>query len=1235
MKKITLTMLIVLLIGTNLFAYKTKYILNKDKITQQELANQLSSKGAEEFSALFTQKYVYKILMWGPQEEGDSSVTKLLLGQNPQVIIGLLYQEEPALTSAKIKTVAGPEFDFAAANTWYNVTSFCNAEDVIVTLGGDGVTFEYYTNARLELWIGLDTPLGNELKYEELMDDNSIYFDITAYELVDNHSIPITYNTITEQQREEMFGEDGFTQNYIYKLRIEAYTAGADGNNTFIIIHFGKIAVKVMAWCLEGMSLIGANDDNMYLLSEEEEREDVTAWCNAPDLYANIGANWINHSGDELYLTMGFNSSLGNAISYEIPVNGWGPASFTIQGYQVGSEVTIASPNLAYEPVTKPEIDTLFMNDGANDFISQFRDYDYLYRFDLYSKTTLTKGNKIQVHLNDTADKVIAYSNGTTRQLATIGKVLTQQQLFGVGAWTDVTQYANEQDFYIVMIDDPNQHYPGHLRMWLGSNNWLGQSLTYETVDNATPPDSFFVRSFRHSELTVENVHVLTPATGKAAWLQEGDQYYLDRDYYLLNISDSLRDMVWIKTANDDKNSTADSLLKITVDRPADVFVGFDHRGTTLPPWLADNFTQTNYNISVLDFASPLKVWRKHVPAGLFALGGNMTGAAAGAKSNYIVLVDVEEPLPPVAAFDYSPKQGLLPLVVQFTNQSTGEIDSVRWNFRDGGTSNEQNPVHIFTTVDTFTVSLTVFGPGGVDIATGLVTVQELPPVAAFAANTTAGVIPFTVTFTDSSTGVISSWRWDFGDSEISTEQNPVHVYTTADTFSVSLTVTGPGGSDTETKQDHIIAYAPPVAAFTFEEVAEPPLTVNFHDVSTGNITSWQWDFGDGDFSTDQHPFHTFTRADSFTVVLLVQGPGGSNSKSQNIIVTGGQPIAEFEADSTSGVRPFSVQFFDRSAGIIASRVWDFGDGGSSNEQHAVHGYTTADPFSVTLTVTGPGGSNAMTKIDYIIVKEAPPVAAFAANFTSGIRPLTVSFADSSTGVIASRVWDFGDGAQSSDQNPIHTYITADTLTVSLTVNGPGGTDTETKTNYIIVREQPPVAAFAADTTIGEIPFTVTFSDSSTGVISTWLWDFGDGQTGTEQNPVHVYTTADTFTVTLTVAGPGGTDSESKVDYIIAQIFNDIDDKWAGIPTEYQLRQNYPNPFNPQTTIIFGLPKTSQVTVAVYNLKGELLEILYDAKKPAGYHNLVWNAVNRPTGIYFIKMQAGSFVQVNKCVLVK
>jgi len=1065
---------------------------------------------------------------------------------------------------------------------------------------------------------------------------------IGGHDVCEGNLEQITYNTISKPDLDNLLTNDGagsftsgFTQNYIYRFSINSQGGSPEPDPTSIKMKLGHVASRVIAKCDDEYAAeIGST--TLHDL-DTGDWQDITSWCDAADIHLRLLPDIWVHSSNQIIIWFGFSSSLGSSLLYDIMEQYAGPSTFTIQGFNISDDIniTIASRNLAYEPVTKPDIDTLFMTDGADDFISQFRDYDYLYRFDLYSKTNLTKGNKIKVHLNDIVDKVIAYSNGTTRQLASIGKELTQQQLFGVGAWKDVTQYANVQDFYIVMIDDPTEHYPGHLRLWLGSNSWLGQSLTYETVDNATPPDSFLVRSFRKSDITVQDVHVLTPATGKAACLYDGDQYYFDRDYYILNIADSLRNLVWIKTANDDKNSTADSLLKISVDRPADVFIGYDHRGTTLPPWLVDNFTQTNYNIDVLDFASPLKVWRQHVPAGMFDLGGNMAGGAAGAKSNYIVLVDVEEPLPPVAAFDYDPKQGVHPLAVQFTNQSTGEIDSLRWDFGDGQSSVEENPLHVFTTVDTFTVSLTVHGPGGVDSDSAQVQVTELPPVAAFAADTTVGVTPLTVTFADSSTGIISSWLWNFGDGQTGDQQNPVHIYTTADTFSVSLTVTGPGGADTENKQDYIITYAPPLAAFTYEEVAEPPLTLNFHDNSTGIITSWQWDFGDGDFSTDQHPSHTFAKADTFTVILLVEGPGGSNSKSQNIIVTGGQPIAEFEADSTAGVRPFSVQFYDRSSGIIDSRTWDFGDGNSSDGQHPVHVYTSADTFTVTLTVTGPGGSDSMTKTDYIIVREQPPVAAFAANVTTGIKPLTVAFADSSTGVITSHVWNFGDGAQSSDQNPIHTYTTADTFNVTLTVTGPGGTDTEAKTDYIIVREQPPVAAFAADSTSGEIPMTVTFSDSSTGIISTWLWDFGDGQSSFEPDPVHVYTTADTFTVSLTVSGPGGTNTATKAGYIIAKLPVGINDIWSGIPDKFQLRQNYPNPFNPQTTIVFGLPKTSPVTVAVYNLKGEWLETLYDGKKPAGYHTLVWNAANRPSGVYFIKMQAGSFVQVNKCVLVK
>jgi PKD repeat protein len=165
------------------------------------------------------------------------------------------------------------------------------------------------------------------------------------------------------------------------------------------------------------------------------------------------------------------------------------------------------------------------------------------------------------------------------------------------------------------------------------------------------------------------------------------------------------------------------------------------------------------------------------------------------------------------------------------------------------------------------------------------------------------------------------------------------------------------------------------------------------------------------------------------------------------------------------------------------------------------------------------------------------PVADFIADPASGVEPLTVAFTDLSTGDITGYAWDFeNDGVvDSTEQNPGHIYPLAGTYTVNLTVTGPGGSDDEVKVDYITVTAAPvpaPVADFIADPASGVEPLTVAFTDLSTGDITGYAWDFeNDGVIdSTEQNPSYIYPLAGTYTVNLTVTGPGGSDDE--VEYI-------------------------------------------------------------------------------------------------------
>jgi PKD repeat protein len=164
----------------------------------------------------------------------------------------------------------------------------------------------------------------------------------------------------------------------------------------------------------------------------------------------------------------------------------------------------------------------------------------------------------------------------------------------------------------------------------------------------------------------------------------------------------------------------------------------------------------------------------------------------------------------------------------------------------------------------------------------------------------------------------------------------------------------------------------------------------------------------------------------------------------------------------------------------------------------------------------------------------AVPTGLFVSAITTGTAPFAVQFIDSSTGTPTSWAWSFGDGGTSAVQNPAHTYTSAGSYTVTLTVTNTDGSNTISKTGYITVSETvaAPVASFVGSVTSGTSPLTVQFADSSTNTPTSWAWSFGDGSTSADQNPSHTYSSAGSYTVTLTAINAGGSATASQSGYI-------------------------------------------------------------------------------------------------------
>ncbi len=343
----------------------------------------------------------------------------------------------------------------------------------------------------------------------------------------------------------------------------------------------------------------------------------------------------------------------------------------------------------------------------------------------------------------------------------------------------------------------------------------------------------------------------------------------------------------------------------------------------------------------------------------------------------------------------------------------------------------------------------------------------NVAPVAGFEFSpqnpTNGDTIYFTSTSSDEEDGTGITHSWVFGDSTSSTEVNPTHVYPTVteDTeFKVVLTVTDSEGKTASVAQSVTITLVPnelPVADFIFSP-ENPGIgnAVYFTSLSTdsdGTIESYEWNFGDGSFSSAENPIHTYSPAEPaiFNIKLTVtDDQGGTGTVTQQITVGNYDNVAPTAAFAWSPEEPVeggTVRFTSTSIdedGTVVSYYWELGDNTTSTKQNPTHVYNSAGTFQVTLTVTDNGGLTGTVTQPVTVIAETnePPVAAFTYSPKDPKDGDTVWFnASSSTdsdGTIVEYQWDFGDGVTFTGTtiNASHTYYVTkeETYTVTLTV---------------------------------------------------------------------------------------------------------------------------------------------------------------------------------------------------------
>jgi len=411
----------------------------------------------------------------------------------------------------------------------------------------------------------------------------------------------------------------------------------------------------------------------------------------------------------------------------------------------------------------------------------------------------------------------------------------------------------------------------------------------------------------------------------------------------------------------------------------------------------------------------------------------------------------------------------------------------------------------------------------------------QLPPVAAFTGTPTTGSSPLAVTFTDQSANSPTSWLWDFGDGTTSTFQNPSHPYTNPGSYTVTLTATNTVGSSTLSKEDYITAAHP---SYTRRVNAGG----NSYTDTSGNTWSadQQYSSGGWGYVSEGSTSTTSNAISGTTDDTLYQSMRRRNTLEYRFTVPNGDydvtlKFAEIQNTVGSGDRVFDVD-------IESTRVMNDADiyslaGGRYRAYDQTFPTTVSDGvLNILFTRAGGWSDPAMVSAIGLDLDVPVPVAAFTATPTSGESPLTVAFTDESTNVPTSWLWDFGDGNTTGNtlKNPVHLYQSDGTYTVTLTASNAGGSNTVTRTSYILAGPQAPVAGFTGTPVTGNVPLSVVFTDTSANTPTSWSWNFGDTSTSTSQHPTHVYATPGTYTVTLIATNALGSGTETKAGYITA-----------------------------------------------------------------------------------------------------
>ncbi|MGB0431433.1 MAG: PKD domain-containing protein, partial [Bacteroidia bacterium] len=446
---------------------------------------------------------------------------------------------------------------------------------------------------------------------------------------------------------------------------------------------------------------------------------------------------------------------------------------------------------------------------------------------------------------------------------------------------------------------------------------------------------------------------------------------------------------------------------------------------------------------------------------------------------------------------------------------SSGTITNWSWDFDDTNTSNAKSPTNTYASKGTYNIKLVATSNNGCKDSTTNQVVVDNVIIAGFTTNDVClGDTAFFTNTTNTSCGTITGYQWDFGDGAAATTANPFRVYTKAGTFDVRLIVVQQGGNRDTAIVKVTVSPKPKVNFFASNECANEQVQFqNLSTISLGSISSFEWNFKDGNKATAQNPKHNYNAHGQYDVSLIaISNKGCIDSSSKSIDIYEVPKVDFIANDVCFGA---SVDFKNGSSISTGSMnyTWTFGDGFSSTQSNPTYTYKKADNYTVKLTATSNNFcQESLSKA--LKVNEVPNIA-YTVNDTCALDELNINNTTAIGSGTLSYIWTFDNSNSSVAKNPTYAIANSGTFDIKLKVLSNLGCS-DSLTQQVEIFEKPN-AQFTYSGSCPDKPVSFTNTSTPSSSITSQQWLFNGSNASTTPNPSYTFGTTGPHQVLLTV----------------------------------------------------------------------------------------------------------------------